>query len=135
MNETLQEAAKAAFKQAYAPYSQFRVGAALLSDSGRVFFGANVENASYGLTRCAEQSAIQAMVSAGDRTFTQIVIYSHASPPATPCGACRQILFEFAPDADIFCINQDNETIQTTVKELLPYGFRLQEKDSPVGSL
>lgn len=118
--------ARAAFRQAYAPYSKFRVGAALRTPAGRVFFGANVENSSYGLTRCAEQSAVQAMVSAGEREFTDIVVYSHASPPASPCGACRQILFEFAPDARIVCVNAEGETISGLVRDFLPHGFRLE---------
>lgn len=122
----LLEAAQAAFKQAYAPYSRFRVGAALRSKSGRIFFGANVENASYGLTRCAEQSAVQALVSAGERQFDELVVYSHASPPASPCGACRQILFEFAPEAHVTCINAEGETITGTVADFLPHGFRLE---------
>ena len=78
--------AQAAFKQAYAPYSRFRVGAALRTPDGQVYFGANVENSSFGLTRCAEQSAVQAMATAGGRTFTDLVVYTEASPPATPRG-------------------------------------------------
>ena len=75
--------AKAAFKQAYAPFSRFRVGAALRTPDGQVYFGANVENSSFGLTRCAEQSAVQAMATAGGRTFTDLVVYTEASPPAS----------------------------------------------------
>lgn len=121
----LLEAAQAAFKQAYAPYSRFQVGAALRAEDGRVFFGANVENASYGLTRCGEQSAVQAMASAGGRRFTEIVVYTHASPPGSPCGACRQILFEFSPDARFTCANEQGETLQGRVRDLLPHGFSL----------
>ena len=125
----LLEGAKAAFKQAYAPYSKFRVGAALRTVSGRVFFGANVENASYGLARCAEQSAVQAMNTAGEREFTDIVVYSEASPPASPCGACRQVLFEFAPEARVVCVNQHGEVVSGLVRDFLPHGFRLEHRD------
>lgn len=124
-DEQLLEMARVAFKQAYAPYSRFHVGAALRTKTGRVFFGANVENASYGLTRCAEQSAIQAMVSAGEREFTELVVYSESTPPASPCGACRQILFEFSPTAWISCINQDGVASSKRVADYLPDGFRL----------
>lgn len=126
-DEQLIAMAKQAFSQAYAPYSNFRVGAALKTASGKVFFGANVENASYGLTRCAEQSAVQAMASAGEREFVQIVVYSDATPPASPCGACRQILFEFAPEAWVFCINKEGILMIKQVKDYLPDGFRLSD--------
>lgn len=125
----LLEGAKAAFRQAYAPYSKFRVGAALRTPDGRVFFGANVENASYGLARCAEQSAVQAMATAGGRTFTDLVVYSEATPPASPCGACRQILFEFAPDARVVCVNQHGDVVSGLVRDFLPHGFRLEQRD------
>ena len=125
----LLEGAKAAFKQAYAPYSKFRVGAALRTSTGRVFFGANVENASYGLGRCAEQSAVQAMNTAGEREFTYIVVYSEAGPPASPCGACRQVLFEFAPEARVVCVNQHGEVVSGLVRDFLPHGFRLAPEE------
>ena len=130
----LLEGAKAAFRQAYAPYSKFRVGAALRTPDGRVFFGANVENASYGLARCAEQSAVQAMATAGARTFTDLVVYSEATPPASPCGACRQILFEFAPDARVVCTNAQGEVISGLVRDFLPHGFRLAQEEKGPGA-
>ncbi|WP_420595727.1 cytidine deaminase [Deinococcus sp.] len=120
-------AARTAFANAYAPYSHFKVGAALRTPDGQIFAGANVENASYGLGRCAEQSAIQAMNSAGQRTFTDLVVYSDASPPASPCGACRQILFEFAPEARVICVNAAGEVLSYSVAELLPHAFKLEE--------
>ncbi|MDO4262972.1 MAG: cytidine deaminase [Deinococcus sp.] len=123
----LLEAAQVAFKQAYAPYSKFHVGAALRSESGQVYFGANVENASYGLTRCAEQSAVQTLASRGERHFSDIVVYSEAEPPASPCGACRQILFEFAPDARVVCVNHKGDIISGYVRDFLPHGFRLED--------
>lgn len=122
----LLEAAKVAFKQAYAPHSRFHVGAALRTAEGQVFFGANVENASYGLTRCAEQSAVQTMASSGKRNFTDLVVYSEASPPASPCGACRQILFEFSPEANVVCVNHLGDVVAGTVADFLPHGFRFE---------
>ncbi|WP_243398079.1 cytidine deaminase [Deinococcus koreensis] len=121
--------AKAAFARAYAPYSRFRVGAALRTPDGQVFAGVNVENASYGLGRCAEQSAVQAMATAGAREFTDVVVYSEATPPASPCGACRQVLFEFAPDARVVCVNQHGDVVSGYVKDFLPHGFRLEQRD------
>jgi cytidine deaminase len=116
-------AAKTAFDRAYAPYSKFRVGAALLGVDGKIYAGCNVENASYGLSRCAEQTAIQKMVSEGTRGFSKAVVYTLASPPSSPCGACRQILFEFGENAEVIMVNDKNETRVFTVSELLPAGF------------
>ena len=116
-------AAKTAFDRAYAPYSDFRVGAALLGTDGKIYAGCNVENASYGLSRCAEQTAIQKMVSEGTRGFSKAVVYTVASPPSSPCGACRQILFEFGENAEVVMVNDKNETRVFTVSELLPAGF------------
>jgi cytidine deaminase len=126
MNTTdpdLLAAAKTAFDRAYAPYSNFRVGAALLGVDGKIYAGCNVENASYGLSRCAEQTAIQKMVSEGTRGFSKAVVYTLASPPSSPCGACRQILFEFGEHAEVIMVNDKNETRVFTVSELLPAGF------------
>lgn len=128
--DDLLEAAKTAWANAYAPYSKFQVGAALRAVSGRVFAGANVENGSFGLTRCAEQAAVLAMVSAGERRFVELVVYTASGPPASPCGACRQILLEFAPDARVWTVNASGELAFTTVAELLPGGFRLAEHES-----
>lgn len=122
----LLDAAWDAYRNAYVPYSRFPVGAALRDEAGRVFAGANVENASYGLGRCAEQSAVQAMASAGGRTPSEIVVVSGAPEPASPCGACRQILFEFAPDAVVHLVNAEGDARRFTVRELLPHGFRLR---------
>lgn len=120
-------AAKTAFENAYAPYSHFKVGAALRTPSGALFFGANVENASYGLGRCAEQSAIQAMASAGERTFSELVVYADAPTPATPCGACRQVLFEFSPGAQVYCVSAAGQILHYTVADFLPHAFQLEE--------
>jgi len=120
-------AAEAAFANAYAPYSGFRVGAALRTDQGTVYAGANVENGAYGLTRCAEQSAVQAMASAGERTVTELVVFTAASPPASPCGACRQVLSEFSSSGRVWLVNGQGEVIETDVRELLPLGFNYRE--------
>ena len=122
----LLEAARAVRDNAYVPYSGFRVGAALRAVDGKLFAGANIENASYGLSRCAEQSAIQAMASSGARGFSQIVIFTEADEPATPCGACRQILFEFGPEADVFVVNHQGDSNHFRVKDLLPQAFALR---------
>lgn len=118
-------AAKRAYANAYAPYSRFGVGAALRADDGTVFAGSNVENASFGLTRCAEQSAVQALATSGGRGFDELVVYTGSPQPSSPCGACRQVLFEFAPDAKVYLVNEAGDVIATTVADLLPLGFRL----------
>ncbi len=118
-------AARAAFDHAYAPYSGFRVGAALRAADGSVDAGANVENASYGLSRCAEQSAVQALVSRGGRAYSEVVVVAHADPPATPCGACRQVLAEFGPTATVWLVSPHGAW-RTSVDALLPAGFVLR---------
>ncbi|MEX2542622.1 MAG: cytidine deaminase [Trueperaceae bacterium] len=122
----LLEAARAAFENAYAPYSRFRVGAALRAADGTVISGANVENASFGLSRCAEQSAVQAMATLGERGFSEIVVYTESDPPASPCGGCRQVLAEFSPEAAVYLVNHAGEAVTTTVGKLLPGAFSLE---------
>jgi cytidine deaminase len=124
--QDLLEQAQLAWKNAYAPYSKFQVGAALRTQDGTIYKGANIENASYGLTRCAEQSAVQTMASNGERSFKEIVIYTQDDPPATPCGACRQILFEFSKEATVYLVNHLNTVKMYKVKDLLPEGFELK---------
>lgn len=126
----LLEAVRRAYENAYAPYSRFRVGAALRADDGTLYPGANVENSSYGLSRCAEQSAVQALISAGHRNFTQAVVLTATQQPSSPCGACRQVLFEFSPEAELFLVSTSGEAIRTTVRDLLPAGFRLRAERS-----
>lgn len=109
--------------RAYAPYSNFRVGAALLCDGGRVYTGVNVENRSFGLTICAERNAIAAAVAAGEATFVALAIAGlDAAYPLPPCGACRQVISEFLPrDAPVYFRGRDSETVVTTVGSLLPH--------------
>ncbi|MGL4608395.1 MAG: cytidine deaminase [Trueperaceae bacterium] len=123
--QELLSAAKETWQHAYAPYSKFHVGAALRTESGTMYRGANIENASYGLGRCAEQSAIQAMASGGERKLSEIVVYTEAEPPASPCGACRQILFEFGKEATVYIVNHLGTVKVYQVKDLLPDGFEL----------
>jgi cytidine deaminase len=119
----LREDAQAAASRAYAPYSRFRVGAALLTRSGKIFTGCNVENASYGLTNCAERTAVFQMVAAGERELAAIVIYTPTATPTAPCGACRQVLNEFNPDAEVISVCDGPEVIRSTVRNLLPGAF------------
>ena len=111
--------------RAYAPASGFCVGAALLASDGRVFTGCNVENSCYGLTMCAERNALGSAVAAGAREFEAIAIYTPLQQPGSPCGACRQVLFEFAPDLDVILIGDGDGVVETTLGELLPDAFRM----------
>ena len=108
-------------KTSYSPYSKFRVGAALLAKNGRVFGGGNIENSSFGATNCAERTAICKAVSEGCREFAAIAIASEGSAPY-PCGACRQLLYEFSPDMDV-SVTWDGNAAHTTLRALLPEGF------------
>ena len=102
---------------------RFPVGAALECADGSVYTGCNVENASYGLCICAERTAAVKAVSEGHRNFKRIVIAGNSEDYCTPCGACRQFLYEFAPGMEVICLNAKREAMRTTLKELLPYGF------------
>lgn len=108
---------------AYAPYSKFLVGAALLCDDGSVFTGCNVENASYGLTCCAERTAIFKAVSEGRRKFQAIAIVLDSPDPPAPCGACRQVIFEFGPGIRVLMATTSGNHDVKTISELLPRAF------------
>ena len=107
-------------KRAYAPYSRFHVGAVLVGKDGRTFTGCNVENISYGLAICAERNAVFAAVAAGCREFEKIVITADTEVPASPCGACRQVLAEFNPDLEVVLSNFHGSTETFSLSELLP---------------
>ena len=126
-NERLLRAAKKAMKEAYAPYSHFRVGAALVTAKGEVFSGCNVENASYGLTICAERNAIFAAVaqSGPGLEIRAIAVVNDQGVACSPCGACRQVIYEFGPEATVYF--QSAKGWKTTpITDLLPEGFRLK---------
>jgi cytidine deaminase len=120
--ERLVEAAAASRDHAYCPYSRFRVGAALLLPDGGVTSGCNVENASFGLAVCAERNAVAAAVAAGARSFRALVVVTDARPPASPCGACRQVLSEFG-DCPVVLANVAGDRLVTSVFALLPGAF------------
>jgi len=118
--------AKEAQNKAYAPYSNFKVGAAVLTSNEKIYTGCNIENSSYSLTICAERVAIFKAVSEGDKNIKTIFIIGPQNEPISPCGACRQVIFELAKDATIYLSNSDmTKIIETNAKELLPYGFDL----------
>ena len=124
------EAARAARANAYAPYSQYRVGAALLTRRGGIYAGCNVENATYGATSCAERSAVAAMVAAGDRAPVACVVVTAGPRPGAPCGICRQVLAEFARDMRLLLVAEDDRGRVLARKSarlaaLLPQAFRL----------
>lgn len=111
--------------RAYAPYSGYKVGAALLTTGGRVYQGCNVENASYGLTTCAERVALFCAVAAGERRFETLVVVSDTEEPAPPCGACLQALAEFSPDMTIVAANLSGDMRTFHLADLLPRPFTL----------
>lgn len=118
----LMKIARKARQNAYAPYSRFAVGAALLTESGRVYTGCNIENASYGLTCCAERNSIFAAVCAGERRFKMLAVAADSPEPVAPCGACRQVIAEFGIPFVVMG-NLKEATKTMTAEELLPYGF------------
>jgi cytidine deaminase len=122
LTDSLISAARSAQARAYAPYSNFHVGAALEAIDGAVFAGCNVENASYGLTICAERAAICAAVSAGAHRFRRAVVVSDVDPPAAPCGACRQVLAEFGLDLPVTAVGS-KRTVTWRLSDLLPAAF------------
>ena len=123
--QPLLDAARQARDRAYAPYSGFRVGAALLMEDGAVVAGCNVENRSYGLTVCAERGALSAAVAQGHGRPRAVAVLTDTSPPSAPCGMCRESLQELAPGIPVLLANPAGERVETTVAELLPMPFVL----------
>jgi len=119
----LESAARDAASRAYAPYSKFHVGAAVLTNSGAIFTGCNVENASYGLCNCAERTAIFSAIAAGEKAVSCVVVYTPTLHPTPPCGACRQVINEFGPSAIVISLCESDERIETTTDTLLPAAF------------
>lgn len=125
--ERLKTAAKMACEHAYCPYSQYPVGSAVLTEAGRIYAGCNVENASFGLTICAERNAMFQAVAHGGSRIRAVVIYTPTNVPAAPCGSCRQVLFELGPESEIYSTCDSEDTRQFTVKQLLPEAFELNQ--------
>lgn len=126
--EQLVQKAKEAMKHAYAPYSRFPVGAAVLTDNGDVYTGVNVENASFGLTNCAERTALYKAYSEGERAIKAIAVIAETEEPISPCGACRQVMSELCrPETTVLLANKHGQFIETTVKTLLPGAFSMEE--------
>lgn len=129
-DKELIEKAIEASKLAYAPYSNFQVGAALQLKSGEIVMGCNVENASYGLTNCAERTALFTAIARGEKKFTKLAIYVDRPAFTAPCGACRQVIHELAPNVEIFLVNNRGEVKKTNMKELLPLSFGSEDLEN-----
>lgn len=128
--EKLIELAKTARAGAYIPYSKFGVGAVLVTQDDEVILGCNIENASYGLSNCAERTAIFKAVSEGKRRFKKLVVIGDTDGPIAPCGACRQVICEFcAKDMPVILANMKGDILETTVGELLPWAFSPSDLD------
>ncbi|HEY4990344.1 MAG TPA: cytidine deaminase [Opitutaceae bacterium] len=119
----LEKAARGAAARAYAPYSKFPVGAAALGGSGRIYSGANVENASLGLCNCAERTAIFTAVAAGEQSIRAVAVFTPTPLPTAPCGACRQVINEFGPEALVISVCDTKNRIETRLSALLPAAF------------
>ena len=127
--EELVRQALAAMKFAYVPYSGYAVGAALETKDGHVFTGCNVENAAYGNTLCAERTALVKAVSEGCRKFTRLAVVGNSTDYCWPCGACRQMLYEFAPDLEVLVARKDHRFVKFPLRALLPHGFGPESLD------
>jgi cytidine deaminase len=127
VRKQLLAAARQAMKNAYAPYSKFKVGAALLTTTGKMFLGCNIENTSYGMTNCAERTAIfSAVAQLGPKTkIRAVAVVNNQNAPCSPCGACRQVIFQFGPEAVVYFLGDSGWT-EMPIADLLPEGFRLQ---------
>ncbi len=129
--EKLLEAALKAKENAYAPYSNFHVGAALLTDSGKIYPGCNVENASYGMTICAERNAVFRMIADGERRIAEVLVIGDSEEFLPPCGGCRQVLAEFSSnDTIVYMCNKHGQWEKTTIGDLIPHTFFLVKPSS-----
>lgn len=117
------KAAASARKHSHSPYSKYKVGAAALTAKGKIYTGCNVENVSYGLTHCAERVAIAKAISEGEKKITAIAIVVEARKPVGPCGACRQVIYEFGKGIDVLMATSKNKVAVEKISKLLPYGF------------
>ncbi len=132
----LAAAARRSAGASHAPYSRFKVGAAVLTRGGKIFTGCNVENASLGLTLCAERAAVSRAVAEGRREVVAVAVYTPTPRPTPPCGACRQVINEFGPTAAILCVCDSPERIETTLDQLLPGAFGpgdLRQRETAAG--
>ena len=117
--------ARSALQHCYAPYSKFRVAAAVRDEQGRIHTGVNVENSSYGLTQCAERSAICTAIGAGAKEIHAVAVYTPTARPHSPCGACRQVIRELGPNAKIVSVCDTDALIESHIEQLLPNAFEL----------
>jgi len=127
--KALIEQARVGRENASAPFSKFKVGAALLTAEGKVYRGCNVENCTYALTVCAERVALLSAIAAGDRKFTAIAVVTQSENPASPCGPCRQLLWEYCGDIDVTIANLDGKSETMKLSELLPRPFSFSLED------
>lgn len=121
--EELKSAAVSMLERSYCPYSHFPVGAALECEDGAVYTGCNIENAGYSATVCAERTAVFKAVSDGHRRFKRIVVAGRSDSPCVPCGECRQVLSEFAPELEVICLDKDGNELTLSLTDLLPHSF------------
>lgn len=129
LKEKLIEEASQTRKNAYTPYSNFKVGAALLTSTGEIFTGCNVENSAYGLANCAERTAIFKAVSAGEQDFEALAVVADTDQPTSPCGSCRQVISEFGPDIKVIMANLAGDSITKEISELLWGAFGAKDLD------
>ena len=121
--EELKSAAVSMLERSYCPYSHFPVGAALECEDGTVYTGCNIENAGFSATVCAERTAVFKAVSDGHRRFKRIVVAGRSDSPCVPCGECRQVLSEFAPELEVICLDKDGNELTLSLTDLLPHSF------------
>ena len=127
MQDKLVNRAREARKNAYTPYSDFKVGAAVLTEAGEIYGGCNIENSAYGVTNCAERTALFKAISEGERKFKAVAVVADTDKPVTPCGSCRQVISEFGSEIEIIMANLDGEVVSKLIKDLLWGAFKLED--------